>query len=324
MRPLLVFLLLTAPADAATLRTLVTLDTPVIRVADLFDDAGPAGERVLGAAPAPGSRILVEAPQLAAIARQFGVDWRPGSPSDRITLDRPGRPLPRETVLTALRVALAELGAGSDLELDIGGFSPPMITPGAKVSTTIEQLDWDAGTGRFTGQLTISGEGMAMQRLRLAGSAQEMIALPVPTRRLNPGTVLQPDDIRIARVRAGLAQGEVIRTPEQAFGQTLVRQVTAGHPLAVSDLTRTPVITKGTRVLMRLRGDGMVMTAGGQALEAGVAGDHIRVLNVATRAVVDAEIIGPGEVRVLPGTQPLVAASGQNTPPITQLARNTP
>ena len=54
---------------------------------------GPKPTRVLGPGPAPGGRIVVEAAQLAAIARQFGVDWRPASPADRAVLDRPGRML---------------------------------------------------------------------------------------------------------------------------------------------------------------------------------------------------------------------------------------
>ena len=116
MRALLVtLLLLSLRAEAASLRPLATIDASVVRLSDLFDDAGSGADRVLGAAPAPGSRLLIEAPQLAAIARQFGVDWRPASPADHLVIDRPGRVVPREAVLSALRAALTELGVGSDL-----------------------------------------------------------------------------------------------------------------------------------------------------------------------------------------------------------------
>ncbi len=81
--PLLAASLLSSTAMAASLRPLTTLAAPVVRLSDLFDDAGPDSARVLGTAPVPGARIVVEAAQLAAIARQFGVDWRPSSASDR-------------------------------------------------------------------------------------------------------------------------------------------------------------------------------------------------------------------------------------------------
>ena len=137
-------------ASASALRPMVTLDAPVVRLEDLFDDLGASGRRVLGPAPAPGSRIVVEAPQLKAIARQFGVDWRAASPSDRVILDRPGRVLPREPMLAAMRTALTGVGAGEDLEIDLGAFQSPMVPPGTAVDIAVEQMDWDGGSGRFT------------------------------------------------------------------------------------------------------------------------------------------------------------------------------
>ena len=62
----------------ATLRTMTTLHASVVRLSDLFDEAGANADRVLGPGPGAGGRIVVEAAQLGAIARQFGVDWRPG------------------------------------------------------------------------------------------------------------------------------------------------------------------------------------------------------------------------------------------------------
>jgi hypothetical protein len=69
-------LLAAGAVEAATLRPLVTLSGPMVHLRDLFEDAGPNADRVLGPGPGPGGRIIVGATQLGAIARQFGVDWR--------------------------------------------------------------------------------------------------------------------------------------------------------------------------------------------------------------------------------------------------------
>ncbi|MBC7801400.1 MAG: flagella basal body P-ring formation protein FlgA, partial [Gemmatimonadaceae bacterium] len=90
MRCLMLLLCCAMPASAATLRPFTTLTGPVVTLADLFDGAG---DRALGPSPAPGARITVEARQLDAIARQFGVDWRSTGAGDRVVLDRPGRAL---------------------------------------------------------------------------------------------------------------------------------------------------------------------------------------------------------------------------------------
>ncbi len=311
MRLLIAVLLLARPIEAATLRPQITLDAPLVRLSDLFDDVSPATDRTLGPAPQPGSRILIEAPQLAAIARQNGVDWQPASPADRAVLDRPGRALPRDLLLSALRTALGHVGAGDDIEVDLGGFTAPTVSPTGAIKLDIEQLDWDPASGRFTGLLTLSADGTAMQRLRLSGFAQDMIAVPVPVHRLPPGSIIQTQDLRIARVRTGLAHRDVARSPDQAIGQTLRRQAIPGQPLALADLARTPVIQKGARITMRLHAPGLAMAATGQALEAGILGEHIRVRNIGSRAVVEAEIIGPDVVRIIPGSQPLSPASNR-------------
>src|SRR5690348_17518212 len=116
-----------AHAQAATLRTMTTLHAATVRLADLFDDAGANAQRVLGPGPGPGGRIVVEAQQLGAIARQFGVDWHPASSSDRAVLERLGRPLRRDDVMDAVRSALIGAGASADCDVDLAGFSPPLV-----------------------------------------------------------------------------------------------------------------------------------------------------------------------------------------------------
>ena len=142
--------LLPAAAPAATLRPLTTLHAPVVLLSDLFDDAGPLAARVLGPAPGPGGRIVVEARQLAAIARMFGVAWHPTSPGDAAVLERPGRALPRDAVLAALRPALVGAGApAADLDIALPGFTAPMVPAETQPAVSIEQLDYDAANGGF-------------------------------------------------------------------------------------------------------------------------------------------------------------------------------
>ena len=126
-------------AQAATFRPITTLTASVVRLSDLFDGLESDGQVVLGPGPAPGGRIVVEAAQLAAIARQFGVDWRPRG-NERAVLERPGRLLPREDVLAALRTALTGLGAPVDAELDLPGYAPPLVPAETAVRSEVEQM----------------------------------------------------------------------------------------------------------------------------------------------------------------------------------------
>lgn len=301
----LIFLLATLLADsaeAATLRPFTQLDGAVVRLSDLFDDAG--SDRTLGAAPSLGGRIVVEAPQLHAIARQFGVDWRPASPTDRAVLERPGRPLPREAAVEALRAALGI--ASDDTELELPNWVSPMVPATGDTRPTVSQLSVDSVSGRFTALLTMVAEGATPVEVRLSGRLQEMMELPVPRRRLLPGELIRAGDLQLARLRAQGSRAEFVRVMGQAVGQAVRRPVTPGQPILLSDIGRPVLVQKGSSVRVVLDSPGISLTANGVATEPGGMGERVRVLNPTSRAVVEAEVIGPDRVRVLPGAAPIL------------------
>ena len=300
--PLLLAALLAAPASAATLRPFTQLDGAVVRLSDLFEGAG---NRPLGPGPALGGSITVEAPQLLAIARQFGVDWRPSSSGDRAVLERPGRPLPREEAMAALRMALGP--AAADSELEMAAYTAPMIPLSADARPSVSQLSVDPATGRFTALLTIeAGDGPPVQS-RLSGRLQEMVELPVPRRRLMPGELITARDLQVVRVRAGGARGDFVRVREQALGQAVRRPVAPSQPIALADLGRPVLVQKGATIRVVLDSPGIALTAQGVATEPGGMGERVRVLNPASKALIEAEVIGLDAVRVLPGAVPVSA-----------------
>lgn len=301
-------------ADAATLKAMTTLHGPSVLLSDLFDDAGANAGRVLGPGPAPGGRIVVEAPQLAAIAKQFGAVWKPGSTADRAVLEWPGRPLGRDEAVAALRDALIAAGVPADCDIDLPGFSPPLVPFDVEAKPAVSQLDYDRASGRFTAALSVAAPGMGPINLRLAGHVDETIEVPVATARLAAGSVLRAEDVHMARVRTGQLRGEVVHQPAEAIGMQLRRQILAGQPLAVADLGRPTLVQRGATVLMQLDSPGIALTAQGQAMEAGAIGERIRVLNPVSGAVVEAEVLAPDRVRVMPGALPLTSKSRRIIP----------
>ncbi len=299
---------LSVPAQAATLRDTTTLQQPHVRLADLFDDAGPGGSRVLGPGPAPGGRIVVEAAQAAAIARQFGVAWRPISNTERVVIDRPGRLVAREEFIATLHAALAGAGAAADAEVELTGFAAPLVPVEAAVKSSIEQVDFDSVSGRFTATLALSIAGEAIQRTRLAGRAQEMVDVVVPSRRLAAGAVVRTADVQVVRMRAAAGGGEVAHGVGQVVGQATRRQEMAGQPIPLADLGRPFTVLKGSRVMMLLQSPGLTMSASGTAMEAGGIGDRVSVLNPASGAVIEAEVTGVDQVVVQATSSPRLPA----------------
>ncbi len=293
-------------AAAASLRAAAQLTGPQVRLADLFDNAGAEADRVLGPSPPPGGRLVVGAAQLAAIAREFHVDWAPTTQTERIVLERPGRTVPKEAILGALRTALAGAGCAGDCVVDLALTPRLIVTPDMDPAPSVEQIDYDAAAGRFAAVLSVAASGEAPQRARVSGRAAPTVMVPVLTRRLWPGAVITAADLQMARVRATQIGVETAQAPEQIVGRSLRHVVVPGQPVPLAELAAPELVRKGSIVTLELDVGGLSLRAEGEALQAGGLGERIAVLNPLSHAVVQAEIVEPGGVRVVPGSLPMV------------------
>jgi flagella basal body P-ring formation protein FlgA len=211
--------------------------------------------------------------------------------------------------MDAIRSALIAAGASADCDVDLAGFSPPLVPVDAVPRPVVSDLDYDAAVGRFSAMLSVAGEGMDPLHLRVDGRADDTILLPVAATRLIAGGIVRPSDVRTARVRTSLLRGDVMHNPSDAFGMQTKRMIAPGQPLFVNDLMRPSMVVKGATVLMVLDSPGIALTAQGQAIESGAIGERIRILNPSSRATVEAEVTGPDRVRVAPSAVPMTVSA---------------
>ncbi len=292
------------PARAAVLRPYTELSTGTVHLGDLFDGLGNTPDRVLGRAPAPGEKIIVEAPQLAAIARDFGVDWRPQSGSEHSVLQRPGQAIAASRVTGCLLTALRAAGAPADGDVFMPTFTPPMIGAGASATLEASQVSYDVQSGRFTALVIIHDGEDDVPALRLSGQIVAMRDAATLARRLAVGAVLTAEDVVPLRVRSAALQGVNPLLPRALIGMALKHEVSPGQPLTQSDVMRPVMVARGATVRMTLDTSGIALTAMGLALESGGIGENIRVQNPTSHAVVVGEVTGAGTIRVAPGTAP--------------------
>ena len=291
----------------AVLRLQVALDTGVIKLSDIWANAGPKADTVIGPAPPPGRSIGIEAGQLAYIARLYDVNWRPTSGVERTAVERAGRPLSRDEVSEPIRRSLVEASAAPSVTVELANFSPILVPPASFPLLAVEGLSYDAAGERFSANLAVSTEGMRTQRLRVSGRVVEMVPAVVATRRLQADEIIGPADIRRMPMAARRMTGPAITDPALAIGQSPKRTIVAGQPLAEADVGPPVMIAKGATVAVMVEAPGLSMTAQGLALGAGGQGDMIQVMNPLSRAVVAARVTAPGRAVVAPGASPLVA-----------------
>jgi flagellar basal body P-ring formation protein FlgA len=222
-------------------------------------------------------------------------------------LEWPGRPLRREDALMAVRAALIAQGAARDCDVAIPGFTPPIVPLSGVSAPIVTQLDYDRDQGRFTAMLSVTGNGMQPITLRVSGEVSDVIELPVAVTRLSAGAIAGPDDLRMTRVHVATVHTEVARDPAAVIGMQLKRQLQMGVPIPLAELMEPTQVTRGDPVRLQLQVGGLTLTGQGLALESGASGERIRVRNISSQAVIEAEVVAPGMVRVVPGTSPIAS-----------------
>jgi flagella basal body P-ring formation protein FlgA len=305
---LLASLPLAPPAQPATLRAFRLLTTGNVHLSDMFDDLACA-DRVLGASPAPGGRILVQAPQLAAIARDYGVDWRPVTGAEQTLLERDATPFALASVTALLRPKLAEAGAPDDSTIALPDYAPPLVPKGALPDAELADFTYDPATMRFAALLTVTVRDSPPITTKLSGQAMRMVDAVVLTHSLSAGSILTADALRATRLPAGAFRGDAPLNVNAVIGLALRHAIPAGQPLVMGDLVHPVLVARNANVRMILSAGTIALSAEGVALEDGAMGAHIRVQNPSSHAVMLAEITGADEVRIMPGHAPLVVAA---------------
>jgi flagella basal body P-ring formation protein FlgA len=290
-----------APDQAVTLKPIVELNAAQIRLGDVFSDAGAYADRVIARAPEPGEEMVLPAVWLWKVAKTFGVDWRPTSKADTVTVTRPSTIVGTAEIEALLRDAYFRRTGEDDLielETEAGPARihlPMSVAPSAR----IERFDLDPRSGRYTATLIAPAEGQALFRGQLSGRFHRMVEMPVPARRLGRDHVIEPQDIVTMRVRDESLGTNLIVDPEKLIGQSVRRSLAAGKPVRQGDVQPPLLVRKNRVVTVMLNTREMTLTVSARAMEDGALGDIVRVQNTQSTTVIDAEVIGEGRLRVI-------------------------
>lgn len=287
------------PAKAAALRGHVIVEGDTVLLGDLFDDAGPRSATPVAYAPAPGKRMTLDINWLADVARAYQVAWRPQTRFDRVVVERAGRTVGLTEVTGKLRDALADEGLPQDSLLE------PILRSGelavaVDVPDTIDvrNATYDATTQRFTATLLIGGDHAGARRMTVSGRAFPTVAVPVLRRDMNTGDIIRREDIEVTRVRADRVRREVVTASAELLGMTPRRRLRAGEPIRDNDTKAPVIVAKNSLVTIVLNTAHMTLTAQGRASEDGGKGDVVKVLNMQSKKLIEAVVVGPDLVRV--------------------------
>jgi flagella basal body P-ring formation protein FlgA len=126
--------------------------------------------------------------------------------------------------------------------------------------------------------------------LASAGSAEVIVA----TRTLRAQSIITQDDVKLAE---GAAEDALIALDE-AIGQETRVTVYAGRIIRLSEIGPPAIIERNQIVPLSFRRGALVIITEGRALGRGGVGDTVRVMNLASRATVSAQVGRDGTLMV--------------------------
>jgi flagella basal body P-ring formation protein FlgA len=317
-------LLVVAPATAfaqageatiavPVLRGNVAVESDVVRIGDMIDNAGTAARIAIYRAPDLGTTGSLPTGQVIAALQAhqvIGVDTRD---IKEVSVTRLARTIGSKEIEAQVAQALEHrkgLGEAANLSLTFdketsdvrleASNSGPMQPVAAR---------YEPRNGRFDVSFEIANEvNSTRTRLRFTGIAIETAEAAVLTRNVDRGEVLKTSDVAFERrPKADLGGDAAGRS--QVIGMQMRKPLRAGQALKVADLGKPDLVQRDDNVTLIYETTGLYLTMRGKALESGTEGDTVSVLNVQSKRTVSGVVAGRGQVAITVATPRLPAAT---------------
>jgi flagellar basal body P-ring formation protein FlgA len=299
-----------ARADTLRLRGDVTARGDVLTLADLVEGAPAAlAARPLFRSPALGATGTIQARRIVEAATALGLGGLETGGRLQIAVQRAARRLGPPEIEVALKQAL-QTGYGLDprgVAIRFDGDGPTLLAPvDLEGQVTALDLTYDPRSRRVAGLVSL-GERQAS--LRISGVVIEMREVAVLTRGLNRGEPVKEGDVTLERRPRDAVAADAQGSATAIVGEVAQHPLTAGTALRVSDTAPPELVARGENVTIVYETASVSLSMRGLANEGGRLGAVVNVVNVASKKVLQATVVGPGRVSVSPSPAAQQAAA---------------
>lgn len=297
--------------EAPRLRAMVTVHGPLVTLGDLVENAGPASGVAVFQAPDPGTTGTVRAERIVTAANGSGLAGVSAGGLHSVTVTRAARAIDADEVTGVIAGRLAAIsGAGriEDMDVTLDGFSEPVAIESTAVAPlAVRDLQHDSRNGRFSAVLGVADSAALSAGIRVTGRAIEIVEVPVLARAVERGEMISPVDITTERLPRNALRAGTLTDPGAVAGMSARRKLAPGSTLTAEMLMEPVLVGRNEMVTIVFQAPGLTLSTRGRALATGARGDVVRVFNIQSSRTVEAEVIGPGVVSVMPRGIPMAA-----------------
>ncbi len=217
-----------------------------------------------------------------------------------------------QQVVDAVNDKLHKEGAGEELEVKllqhakgkpVMSHRKPVTFEISDIRYNARELTWEATLYPYEGKRTLAP-------MKLMGSYDEVVEVPVLTRRIRRDEVISANDIKWSKVESSRLRTDTALEVEQIIGLAPRRTISPNRSVRLAELAKPSVVKKNDNVTIQFRSSMMELKTLGEAMEDGAKGDIIRIRNKDSHQPVQARIIASGLAEAMP--MGVLAQAGEN------------
>ena len=298
---------------AVVLKNKLVAAHATIRISDLFDGVPPVIDREIARAPEPGKQVIYDSATLTRIAHTYRLDWQPDSAADHVVITRPAIHITadqiRDEVLNKVRAdGVVSLAKASSIDVAFDTHNLQMDLPAdQEPSISLSNFSLNPANKYFRADV-VAETSAGPQSMPVTGHIILRRSVPVLSRHLEAHTVISASDLEYVQMAEDRISTAAIQDERELIGRELRHDVNGGDPLSQHDISQPRMVVRGTLVTVQVETPFMQLSVQGKALQDGIAGDVVRVMNIGSNRIVEGTVTGQGTVQVHTTFQRLAAA----------------
>ena len=299
------------------LKELAAINSEIVRIGDLVENAGAAASIPVFRAPDLGHTGIVQVSRILDALRPHDVAGLDTAGLTEVVVTRLSRAISGKEITERIARAIAgQFGFGEAKNLSVildREIRILHVESTAIADFEVTRMHVEPRTGRFDISFDLPSGTIARSRpLRMTGTVNETVEATTLVQAVRQGEIIKASDVQVERRPKSEAGSDALGA-DRAVGLAAKHALRGGQTLRVADLMKPQAVQRNEAVTVIFQVPGIVLTVRGKALEAGAVGDVVSVLNTQSNQTIQATVTGPGRVAIAASSS-LFAARG--APPL--------
>lgn len=286
-----------------TLKAEVVVNSDLVRIGDVLDNAGAKASQPIFKSPELGASGTIQVHRVMEALRANGILIFDTKNLTEVLVSRASRSVTLSDLGKAIAEAAAkryEIANASDLSVTFDRHITAMqVEPNVTDAPRIVSIVIDQRDNRFEAIVDMPGS-LALRRApaRFTGTLVETAEVVTLARAIQRGETIRETDLMVERLPRVDVVNEAISKPEHVVNMAPRRALKAGQTIRAADLMKPQIISRDDAVTIIFKTRAITLTLRGKAMGNGAEGETVTVLNPQSKRLVQGTVTAPGVVTV--------------------------